>query len=179
MTTYLIIVPALLVYQLLPYANKTQATAAIVTYVTSVLAIQAISTIRVYISWRATDYNTESPTMMMGNTMNKDDTPTSILTLLVHNKKAQHVHATMGHNTATKVPPPPPPPGSFHLSDVGNLLILSAIALETIQMASYPLQKDPFSPYVSETDIHIPIGLLPYQIDETPFPLIFLLLLLQ
>ena len=50
-----------------------------------------------------------------------------------------------------KVPPPPQVPGSFSLMKPSNLITLLSLALEFFQMATFPLQNNPYATTTSGT----------------------------
>lgn len=155
---YLLALPYLLVYHVVPTSSNDHIVLYIVLYLVGVIILQVLGSVRAYYSWKSRDfqvptappmYYTEKPTKSdpadsewdVENDSSSNNTRSGCslfccaLTGMSNSKKEQVV------KKKTTVPSVP---NIFKFTAPSNLIEIASLSLEFLQMASFPLQNDPY-----------------------------------
>ncbi len=130
MTFYLIVLPYLLVYRVFPYANNGDILTYTVLYLVGIIVLQILGSVRAYYSWKTRDVKPpKAPPMYYTEEQKKSWWCCS--------------------GTSQEIPPQkktsiPTSPNAFNFYAPAHLMELSSLALEFIQMATFPMQNNPY-----------------------------------
>jgi hypothetical protein len=140
MSVFLLAVPYLLVYRVFPGRGGRAVTGCLVAYLSLVLLLQSLGTVRAYYSWRDRDAPPLRPPPLFEPPRKAREV--SLLCCVV---RPDGLCGGGGGGDGPLPTPPPAAPNSFDLRAPGNCLVIASLALEFFQMAFFPLQNDPYA----------------------------------
>jgi hypothetical protein len=148
MSFYILGLPAVLVFHVFAKnpTNKRTITMGLVCYLSGVIGLQILGSVRAYYSWKTRDVDIpRAPPMYYEEEVQQSSSNEGIKKFLCSCCSGGKGELSQGRTTRVmKKTTPPLPPNTFSFENPMNLVEVLSLTLEFFQMASFSLQNNPY-----------------------------------
>ena len=156
MTFFLIVVPYLLIFHYFPTASENQIVSTLVAYISCILLLQVLGTVRAYYSWKNKDPKPPKQPIIYEPSSKKEEEDDDVI---VDKKEPAKNHLFFSKllscfsqnqlqedtERQSQVDNIPPFRSYFDIKSLSGLLLIGSLSLECFQMSTFALQSDPYA----------------------------------